>query len=137
MTITGTNFGATQGTSTVTFNGTIATPTSWTATSIVVPVPAGATTGNVVVTVGGVASNAMVFTVTGAGVVDRARHRQSRPGGERQLDRRAPSSVTGAGVDIWDTSDQFQFVYQTLDGDGEIVARVTSLQNTMPGRRRA
>ena len=53
MTITGTNFGATKGTSTVTFNGTTATPTTWSATSIVVPVPAGATTGNVVVTVGG------------------------------------------------------------------------------------
>ena len=39
-------------------------------------------------------------------------------------------SVTGAGVDIWDASDQFRFVYQTLDGDGEIVARVDSLQNT-------
>ncbi len=58
VTITGSNFGSTKGTSTVTFNGTAATPTSWSATSIVVPVPAGATTGNVVVTVGGVASNA-------------------------------------------------------------------------------
>src|SRR6185503_10960473 len=64
VTITGTNFGATMGTSTVTFNGTAATPTSWSATSIVVPVPAGATTGNVVVTVGGLASNGVSFTVT-------------------------------------------------------------------------
>ena len=63
VTITGTNFGATQGTSTVTFNGTAATPTSWSATSIVAPVPAGATSGNVVVTVGGVASNGVAFTV--------------------------------------------------------------------------
>src|SRR6266851_2976315 len=63
VTVTGTNFGATQGTSTVTFNGTPATPTSWSATAIVVPVPAGATTGNVVVTLGGVASNGVVFTV--------------------------------------------------------------------------
>jgi len=64
VTITGTTFGATQGTSTVTFNGTAATPTSWSATSIVVPVPAGATTtGNVVVTVGGLASNGVTFTV--------------------------------------------------------------------------
>ena len=62
VTITGTNFGATQGTGTVTFNGTAATPTSWSATSIVMPVPAGATTGNVVVTVAGVASNGVVFT---------------------------------------------------------------------------
>jgi hypothetical protein len=63
VTIAGTNFGATQGTSTVSFNGTIATPSSWSATSIVVPVPSGATTGNVVVTVGGQPSNAVIFTV--------------------------------------------------------------------------
>ena len=66
VTITGTNFGSSQGTSTVTFNGTAATPTSWSATSIVAPVPSGATTGNVVVTVGGVASNGVSFTVTAA-----------------------------------------------------------------------
>ena len=63
VTIAGANFGATQGTSTVKFNGTVATPTSWGATSIVAPVPAGATTGNIVVTVGGVASNGASFTV--------------------------------------------------------------------------
>jgi hypothetical protein len=69
VTITGTNFGATQGTGTVTFNGTTATPTSWSATSIVVPVPVGATTGNVVVTVSGQASNGSNFTVsTPAGI---------------------------------------------------------------------
>ena len=64
VTITGTNFGSTQGTSTVKFNGTAATPTSWTASSITAPVPTGAATGNVVVTVGGVASNGVNFTVT-------------------------------------------------------------------------
>jgi hypothetical protein len=64
VTITGTNFGATQGTSTVTFNGTAGTPSAWTATSIDVPVPVGATTGNVTVTVGGSASNVLPFTVT-------------------------------------------------------------------------
>src|SRR6202035_1667364 len=64
VTISGANFGAVQGTSTVKFNGVTATPTSWSATSIGVPVPAGATTGNVVVTVGGVASNGAAFTVT-------------------------------------------------------------------------
>src|SRR5260370_936280 len=64
VTITGTNFGATQGTSTVTFNGIAATPTSWSAASIVAPVPGGATTGNVAVTVGGVASNGVSFTVS-------------------------------------------------------------------------
>jgi len=63
VTIVGTNFGATPGTSTVTFNGIAATPTSWSATSIVVPVPSGATSGNIVVTVGGLPSNAVSFTV--------------------------------------------------------------------------
>lgn len=66
VTITGTNFGTSQGTSTVKFNGTSATPcaTCWSATSITVAVPSNATTGNVVVTVGGVASNGVNFTVT-------------------------------------------------------------------------
>jgi len=64
VTITGTNFGSTQGTSTVTFNGVTATPTSWSATSIVAPVPSGATTGSVVVTVSGVSTTGThTFTV--------------------------------------------------------------------------
>jgi hypothetical protein len=62
--IAGANFGASQGASTVNFNGTLATPTSWSATSIMVPVPLGATTGTVVVTVGGAASNGLQFTVS-------------------------------------------------------------------------
>ena len=65
VTITGTNFGSTQGTSTVKFNGTTATVTNWSATSLVTSVPSGATTGSVVVTVGGVASNGVAFTVSG------------------------------------------------------------------------
>lgn len=63
VTITGANFGATQGTSTVRFNGTAATPASWSATTIIAPAPSGATTGNVVVTVAGQASNGVSFTV--------------------------------------------------------------------------
>ena len=69
VTINGTNFGSTQGTSTVTFNGTAATVTSWSSSSLSTSVPTGATTGNVVVTVGGVASNGLNFTVTTAAPV--------------------------------------------------------------------
>jgi hypothetical protein len=69
VTITGTNFGLVQGASTVTFNGTSATSiTSWSDSSIIVIVPTGATTGNVVVTVGGSGSNAEPFTVTASGI---------------------------------------------------------------------
>jgi hypothetical protein len=63
-TITGLHFGASQGISTVTFNGIAASVVSWSDTSIVVTVPGTATTGNVVVTVNGNESNAVVFTVT-------------------------------------------------------------------------
>jgi hypothetical protein len=65
--IGGADFGATQGSSTVTFNGTNAgTAPSWTTTSITISVPIGATTGNVAVTVNGVASNGVNFTVVAA-----------------------------------------------------------------------
>jgi hypothetical protein len=64
VTITGTNFGSPQGTSTVKFNTTTVTSiASWSTTSIVAIVLTGATMGNVVVTVGGVASNGVTFTV--------------------------------------------------------------------------
>ena len=132
VTLTGTNFGATRGTSTVTFNGTSATPTSWAASSIVVPVPSGAATGNVVVTVNGVASNASFFTVTGATTLPAPW--QTQDVGSPAVSGQATTgsgtfSVSGAGTDIWGRSDQFRFVYQTFDGDGQIVARVDSLQN--------
>ena len=63
VTITGTGFGAAQGSSTVSFNGTMATVSSWGASSITATVPSGATTGNLMVTVSGANSNALTFTV--------------------------------------------------------------------------
>jgi hypothetical protein len=64
--IAGSNFRTTQLGSKVTFNGVTSTPTAWSATSITAPVPTGATSGPVVVTVGGQASNGAAFTVTPA-----------------------------------------------------------------------
>lgn len=64
VTISGNNFTATPGT--VTFGGVTAAFTSWSDTSITVTVPAGATTGNVVVTANGQASAGVLFTVTPA-----------------------------------------------------------------------
>jgi regulation of enolase protein 1 (concanavalin A-like superfamily) len=37
---------------------------------------------------------------------------------------------SGSGADIWGTADAFRYVYQTLTGDGEIVARVATVSNT-------
>src|SRR5204863_2248 len=66
VTIAGSAFGSTQGTSTVKFNTTTATVTTWGAASIVAVVPVGATTGNVVVTVAGVPSSGTSFSVVPA-----------------------------------------------------------------------
>ena len=38
--------------------------------------------------------------------------------------------VSGAGADIFGTTDEFRMVYKQLPGDGSIVARVASLENT-------
>src|SRR6185436_13760151 len=39
----------------------------------------------------------------------------------------ASFTVSGAGADIWGTSDAFRFVYRTFSGDGSMVTQVTSL----------
>src|SRR5579885_2638997 len=39
-------------------------------------------------------------------------------------------TVTGSGADIWTTADAFHYVYQSWTGDGQIVARVVTQQNT-------
>ncbi|HTB85186.1 MAG TPA: hypothetical protein VK742_16190, partial [Candidatus Sulfotelmatobacter sp.] len=39
-------------------------------------------------------------------------------------------TVNGSGVDIWSTSDSYQFVYQPWTGDGQIVAQVLTISNT-------
>ena len=39
-------------------------------------------------------------------------------------------TIHAGGTDIWDTADQFHFVYQQVTGDLEVVARVSSLSDT-------
>ncbi len=71
VTLTGKDFGSSQGSSTVTFGGAPATSiTSWSNTSIVVTVPAGASSGNVIVTVSGINSNGLNFAITPTGWSD-------------------------------------------------------------------
>jgi hypothetical protein len=41
-------------------------------------------------------------------------------------------TLYGAGSNIWDVADSFRYVYQSLGGDGQIIARVASQQNTSP-----
>jgi hypothetical protein len=63
VTVSGAHFGSSQGGSTVTFNGSPASVLTWTDTALQAVVPPGTTSGPVVVTVHGQASNAMAFTV--------------------------------------------------------------------------
>ena len=130
--ISGTGFGASQGSSAVTLNAAPVTVNTWGATSISITIPSGATSGPLVVSVAPSMndSNPVIFTVT------------SQPLPNTWLDQDVGSvglagsatytngsfTVNGAGAGIYGTADAFHFVYQPLSGDGTIVARVVSLQ---------
>ena len=65
VTISGSGFGSTQGTSTVSFNGATATTiTSWSDSQIVAVAPDGSSTGPIMVTVGGITGQSSIFTVS-------------------------------------------------------------------------
>src|SRR5439155_7382336 len=39
-------------------------------------------------------------------------------------------SIDGGGGVIWTNADAFRFIYQPINGDGTVIARVTSVENT-------
>lgn len=97
VTITGSGFGSSQGTSTVTFNGTSVTNvTSWSDASIVCKVPAGASTGNVVVTNGSASSNGYAFTVYYLAYV--VNNTSNSISVIRSSDNTVISTISGAGL---------------------------------------
>ena len=132
VTISGTNFGSNQSSSTVALGGLLVTPSSWSATSLVATVPYGVGNNSapVVVTVGGTPSNAVAFTP----------QLQSLP--TPWLDQDIGSvgtagsagflggtfTITGSGSTIGNYADSMHFAYQTLSGDGTITARIASRQ---------
>src|SRR5258707_480264 len=64
VTISGTGFGASQGSSTISLNGTNAVATGWSDATIVAIVPIGASSGTFAVTVNGQQVSSPAFTVT-------------------------------------------------------------------------
>ncbi len=54
----------------------------------------------------------------------------SVPAAGKACENAGTFTVYGSGADIFGTSDEFHFMYQTLDSDGEIVARITSQTDT-------
>src|SRR3989475_4680914 len=133
--ITGTGFGALQGGSAVLLNGAAVTVSTWSGTSISITIPVGATSGPLLVTIAPSMndSNAVRFTVTSqplpvswldqdVGVVGLAGSAGYANG---------TFTVAGSGQGTFFTSsDGFHFVYQSLSGDGTMVARVVSLQGS-------
>ncbi len=125
--IAGSSFGTTQGSSTVSLNGTSAAVSRWSDSSIVVTVPAGATSGSFSVTVNGQGASSSLFTITSlpsnwsdgdigtVGVTGNATYSNGT------------FTVKGAGT-IGNTADGFHFGYQGLSGDGTIIARVLTMQ---------
>ncbi len=50
--------------------------------------------------------------------------------GDTTVDSTATFTVRGAGADVWGPQDALQYAYQSLNGDGSIVAKVGSVSNT-------
>ena len=129
VTIVGSGFGATQGSSTVSVGGTTVTPNTWSDSAIAFTVTSGLTTGQVSVTVNGQPAQGPTFTVTAlpSGWSDQDIGSTGVAGSAAFAN--GTFTVTGAGMGtISETADSFHFAYQSLSGDGSIVARVASVQ---------
>lgn len=135
--ISGSGFGTSQGNSVVLLNSAPVTINSWSNTAIITNIPAGATSGPLLVSVAPSMndSNALPFTVT------------SQPLPASWLDQDVGSvgltgnatyangafTVAGAGQGtFFATSDGLHFVYQPLSGNGTIIARVVTAQGSSP-----
>ena len=126
-----------QNGSVVTLSDVAVTINSWSATAIIITIPSGATSGNLVVSVAPAMnnSNPVYFAVTtqplptpwqdsdigAVGVVGNATYSS------------ATFTVEGSGNCICSTGDAMHFAYQPLSGDGTIVARVVSSTGGEPG----
>jgi regulation of enolase protein 1 (concanavalin A-like superfamily) len=96
--LTGTNFGDVQGSSTVTFDGTTVAPTNWSATSIALTIPSGATTGNFIVTVASLPSNALNFIVAPAPTISGLSKSSGKSGTSVEIDGMNFGSTQGSGT---------------------------------------
>jgi hypothetical protein len=130
--ITGSNFGATQGSSVVLLDGSPVTINSWSATSINITIPTGARSGPLVVSVAPSMndSNPVVFTVTSqplpASWLDQDVGSVGLPGNANYAN--GVFTINAAGAEIFGTADGLHYVYQPLTGDGTVIARVVSVQ---------
>jgi galactose oxidase-like protein/IPT/TIG domain-containing protein/PKD domain-containing protein len=134
VTITGTNFGSTG---TVTFGVTTATVTSWNATSIATSVPTGVPTGNVnvVVTVNGVASNGVTFTVTSGGTgIALVQHTSKDAGTTNSSTLTFPSNNTaGNWIGICIRAGAVNETFTVMDSRGNTYHKAIQFSETLDG----
>jgi RHS repeat-associated protein len=125
--ISGLNFGSSPGS--VTFNGVASTPTYWAPSRIVVPVPSGASTGNLVVTLSGTSVTAGTFTVTSQPppIASAGLNQTLSVGATAQLDGSGSSDPAGVAL-----SYQWTIVSKPT-GSGAVLASATSVQPTFVG----
>jgi hypothetical protein len=108
------------------------TVNSWSDTSITITIPSGATSGPLAVSVAPSMnnSNPVVFTVTAnplpAGWLDRDIGQVGQTGSASYAG--GTFTLKGSGQYIFFNADSGHLVYQSLAGDGTIVARVVSMQ---------
>jgi RHS repeat-associated protein len=128
VTIAGSNFGATQASSTIALDGTTATVVSWAGTSVAAIVPSGASSGSFTVTVSGTPASSSSFTITAlpSGWSDGDVGSVGVAGSATYAN--GTFTVMGAGTEIYGTADAFHFAYQALSGNGTIIARVVNVQ---------
>ena len=129
--ISGSGFGASRGSSMVVLNDAPVTINSWSATSITITIPTGATSGPISVLVAPVmeSSNAVGFTVTSSplpsGWLDADIGQVGKTGSASYSN--GVFTVQGAGPFWTNYADGFHFVYQPMSTSGTIIARVTGV----------
>jgi RHS repeat-associated protein len=128
--IFGTGFGPTQGSSQVTLNGSAVTVTFWSATSISITIPTGATSGSLLVSTGaGNNSNSVYVTITPYPLpTDWLDQDVGNVGSTGSGTYSGGQFTVSGGGGFGSNGDAFHFVYQNLSGDGSIVARLLSAQ---------
>jgi RHS repeat-associated protein len=130
--ITGSGFGATQGGSAAILSDAPMTINSWSNTSITATIPSGAVSGYFAVSVAPSMndSNVMSFTVTTQPLPTGWLDQDIGASGGSATYSGGTFTVIGANGNVGSTADGFHFVYQSLSGDGTIVARVANVQGT-------
>jgi regulation of enolase protein 1 (concanavalin A-like superfamily) len=130
--ISGSGFATSQGGSVVTLSGAPVTINTWSATSISITIPPGATTGPLVVSIAPsmTNSNPVTFTVNALALPPQWLDQDVGavgPAGSASY-ANGTFTVMASGNWIWNFADGMNFAYQPLSGNGTIMARLLSLQ---------